>query len=249
MIRSNYLVHWTGKDINLDYTILTDEDNNKYVNRLKSIMETGIWLNEISQEVYGGHPTITDENSGSCQEYRVAASCFTEIRLSKAFDHAREYGLLGVAVDRSFVLHRYGAPVWYVRGNEHERIAATHLNLRHYIHTKTKRGNDRDIAIQNINYLGVFLKPMSKEDRDDFTYLEENEWRIVFREELLENNLIHKLPDSSRCKYCIHLEKNDVKLIVVPNDKVRGLIVCDKWLKDILGRNIPILTIEDCKNM
>ena len=101
-MRSDFLVHWTGKDICKYPNELDTGKRNNYVDRLVDILTYGFWMTV---------PTPVERVEGfadSWIEYKTPMTCFTEIRLSQAQEHSSRYGLLGVSVDRRFVLDRYG---------------------------------------------------------------------------------------------------------------------------------------------
>lgn len=108
-MRTDFLVHWTGKDICLDSQALSDEHRARYVDRLADILGKGFWMTKPDEKIYG--------NKNVYIEYSAPMTCFTEIRLSQAKLHAQRYGLLGVGVTRRFVLDRLGGPVHYVRNH------------------------------------------------------------------------------------------------------------------------------------
>ena len=113
-MRTDFLVHWIGKDIVLDPLALTDADRSAYVDRLAGIVADGLWMTTPRERIEG--------NNGAWIEYTIPMTCFTEIRLSEAQSHSRQYGLLGMGVTRQFVLDRFGGPVHYVRHHASECV-------------------------------------------------------------------------------------------------------------------------------
>jgi len=79
------------------------------VKRLADIISKGFWMTKPPEKIHGAN--------GSHVEYHSPMTCFTEVRLSDTELHTQRYGLLGIAVNRHFVLERFGGPVHYVRNH------------------------------------------------------------------------------------------------------------------------------------
>ena len=93
-VRSNFLIHWTGKDIQTDYTKLKfcETQRQEYVHRLRGTIDRlsgGLWMREIPEKVRG--------HDGSKIEFGwlTPATCFTELKLSDIYEHTKRYGCLG----------------------------------------------------------------------------------------------------------------------------------------------------------
>jgi hypothetical protein len=108
-IHSDYLVHWTGKDIDRAHdskwydsdksaTVNLTELENHYLKRLRDVLKYGLWM---TQEA----PTELVPATPKC--------CFTELKISESRRHARRYGRLGIGVKRPFLFRRFGRPVVY----------------------------------------------------------------------------------------------------------------------------------------
>jgi hypothetical protein len=247
MARSTYLVHWTGKDINTDLKSLTDDERRKYIEYLVGILREGFWMTQVAEHLTGCHARST---SGSVSfQYETHMTCFTEVRLSQSLRHAAEYGLLGVGVERKYVLDHWGSPVYYVRNHENEGFVGAFFDLRCRIIGQKSKGIDgSERAAELVNYLGTFFKAMSNRGLDDFRFLEENEWRIVLTEEQIRANKII-CTGLSRPTFKIPLLSSDVRLVVFPDTKTRAMALSDAAAAPLIanGEAFPLLTLEECR--
>jgi hypothetical protein len=110
--RSELLTYWTGKDITTDPSKLTTEDREAYAKRLSDVLEQGFWMT-VPRETLRGR----SGDQPATIRYVVPMTCFTELRISHSEHHWCRYGLIGIVVDRSFVLRRSGGPVLYMRSH------------------------------------------------------------------------------------------------------------------------------------
>ena len=185
-IHSDFLIHWTGEDIdkrdkdkkpkwgNLgkDKSKTTLRETESYIKRLYDILQFGLWMTEETREedeeslCLGGKPVPIP---------KTPKTCFTELKLSESRKHARHYGRLGIGVKRPFLFDRYGRPlIYYLR-----------KQLDNDILLKDCVSNLEDKKLLN------FFKPMNRSG-NPLTYdlYAESEWRILFSRELLRNGLI-----------------------------------------------------------
>src|SRR5687767_8095431 len=104
-IHSDYLIHWTGKDIDKDYDSSwyesdkskTDGDvAERYLVRIRDILTHGLWMTE--EPGWSPAPTVTIPPTPVC--------CFSELKVSESRRHARQYGRLGIGVKRPFLIQR-----------------------------------------------------------------------------------------------------------------------------------------------
>jgi len=258
MRRSHFLVHWTGKDISVNQHTLTDVQRDEYVGRLFSILAGGFWMSMPLESLLGGLGGHPGGSHGFT--YSAAMTCFTEIRLSAASHHASQYGLLGIAVDRHFVLDRWGSPVHYVRNRSMEHIVGSFADLRYQLVTLLNRqGLDPQVdllarnALQHADYLGVFLKAMSappaqQNDPDDFFFLDEQEWRVVAVPELLNKGHIVDNGKKALPPFKLVLPADKVRLIVAPDGATRNKLIADARIGTHWPNRIhpPILTLDEC---
>jgi hypothetical protein len=238
-MRSDFLIHWTGKDIVqgvdklADLQALRPDQEQALLQRLLNILTQGFRMNSPAEMVYSGTSGIA---------YHVPMVCLTEIKLSETFEHAKRYGLLGVAVDRKFVLERYGGPVHYVRNHTKERVFGSLKDIGELEETQKspKLG-------EAFRYLLSFMKAMSNRDSDDFLFLDEHEWRLVFTGEQVKDGTVYQDPPTKQTR--VRLQPLDVKLVVFPNTRTRDIAAQDpavkKWFED-LKRPPIFLTIEEC---
>ena len=172
-VHSDYLIHWTGKDIDElyqpnwydDYNSFRAAEINKilkpYLERLKSIVTFGLWMTEEPSRTFKiGTKTITIPPTPQC--------CFTELKLSELRRHARAYGRLGIGVKRPFMFDRCGRPLAYFGFGDWKHndkfLEACASDLR-----------DKRL----LNY----FKPMNQ-NSSSLTYelYAESEWRILYFE-------------------------------------------------------------------
>lgn len=236
-IRSNFLVHWTGKDIQTDINALSNEQRKEYIHRLIDILKNGLWMTIPSEVIIG--------KGGSNIIYFGPMTCFTEVRLSQASNHAEKYGLLGIGVNRQFVLERNGGPVHYVRNHNDDEFILNVTKIMEIIEPYSSISDTKNRMAFNIS----FLKMMSKINTDDFSFLDENEWRIVhsgYQEEVTKR--IIKTSEKEP-EYRIPLTPMDVRVIVFPDNKTLSLANKEKvlinWMKDA---NEPptLITLREC---
>jgi hypothetical protein len=233
--RSNFLVTWTGKDI--DPSGLTDSGRRRYVERLKDILAHGLWMTDPSERITG--------NTDCHVKYEAAMTCFTEVRLSQARNHAARYGSLGIAVERKFVLDRFGGPVHYVRNSSSgECVIGNAQEVLSFLKVHAPKAVQEYFAINS-----AFLKSMSNRDSDDFAYIDEHEWRIVHTFEMVGRGKI-KTTGQARPQFRIPLEHSDIKLIVVPDSATLDLMLADSAIVDFFskaGRPPIYLTLDECE--
>lgn len=127
-VRSNFLIHWTGKDIQTDCKKLTfcETQRQEYVHRLRGTIDRlsgGLWMREITEEVHG------HDGSKIKHGWQTSATCFTELKLSDIYEHTKRYGCLGFGFDREFVIKRCGIPIQYVSGTEDDNIVENFVFL------------------------------------------------------------------------------------------------------------------------
>jgi hypothetical protein len=97
------LVHWTG---NRTDDIESKPENVRpqlYLDRLIDDCRNGLYTKRLDEDIIR-HMKIK----------RIVRLCFTEIRLSQAEKHARQYGKLGIGFTRDFIMNKGGRPVIYI---------------------------------------------------------------------------------------------------------------------------------------
>jgi len=253
---SDFLIHWTGKDIDEKYdsgwTTRSSSITNKtvtelYLKRLKSILKNGLWLTKDPQSEF------LNINGNKIKRPFVARTCFTEYRLSSVRSHASDYGRLGIGFKRPFVLNRMGGPMIYYQ----QKWADNWFFPPHYEGVNSQyRSND---------FFACFLKPMIKKESSDismvYRYYDESEWRIIYSQEIEEHlkqqnktgimkhfkkpsNLECYINENNSCKpeYLIPIrDKESVldewfALIIYPSIQVKVEAESDKDIRDLLNK-------------
>lgn len=253
MNRSKFVTYWTGKDIEKDNP---PDKTEKYSDRLSSILEEGIWMN-INNEVVHGWDIVPGKTSNVTM--KIPMVCFTELRLSQSLPHYNKYGQLGFVFDRKFVLDRYGAPVLYARSHTHENIVGNLAQVGMLIDLikgkdqfKIPHPQDEGVLIDvgewidiNLTLVVSHIKAMSTTNKDDFIFLEENEWRIVHSDKLEKSGYL-LITGHDNPKYKLRLSPKDIQLIIAPNpilrDEMRKKNNIVEWFE---GHLPPILTVNE----
>ena len=245
MRRSSLLTYWTGKDIEKEIMNLNEDSRAQYLERLWSILEDGFWMNVTNEKVYGWSQV---EGDTSNIDMDVPMVCFTELRLSKSQEHNKRYGLMGIVVDREFVLTRHGAPVFYIRSNSNESIVGNFVQMLFWINDQARRGTTgAAVLLDNVQVPLSFLKAMSASNDDDFENLNENELRIVHAHKRHQAGLI-RVTGADRPKYKIPLLPKDVKMIVLPDSQIRDNVIQDTRIAIWFDNKYPpLLTVGEIR--
>jgi len=216
-----------------------------YAELARDILLNGFWMTRPPEQLMGW--VVGSDNDQLCSSARstIDVTCFTEVRLSQAEEHSKQYGLLGIGVERKFVLDRRGGPVHYVRNGPRETVVGNSLALFWYLQEKDAQVQ-AELMRRNIG----FLKPMSNPGEDDYAYLDEHEWRIIHSHEEEKRGLIVRT-GLERPFYRIPVQPADVRLIVFPDADTRRLATDDEQIRSFFLREkkLPIfLTLEDCRD-
>lgn len=220
-VHSDFLIHWTGKDIDEQYQPNWYEDYQSfrapeiekilepYLERLRNIVTFGLWMTEEPSRTFKiGTEEITIPPMPQC--------CFTELKLSESRRHARSYGRLGIGVKRPFMFKRFGRPLAYFGFND----------LNHNDKFLAACASDlRDKRLLN------YFKPMNRDIRNlTYDLYAESEWRILYFDELEKEGLI-KDPRKSENK-----KENDYfkSLTSEQQSKLKYLIPLDGWFAMII---------------
>lgn len=273
-VRSRFLVHWTGKELDPE----TVEGCSKYAERAVRTIHSGLWLTPCREILVGG---------GGAFEITVPMTCFTEIRLSSARKHADSYGQLGFGFDRSFILKSGGSPVLYTSSRRDnllmQRVAGV---LARFDGIESLLMSDgavvengptlRDVIEGRdlMRQICAFIKIMSEPGVDDYKYLDEAEWRVAFSDywssgfELprveafiptahtaLRENWVRPeniVPSNiERPTFFLRFSPDELKFIISPNDGVRNRLHSSEEFQNWLAARstpMPILTLEECQN-
>lgn len=180
---SDFLIHWTGgKDIDQKFDpdwfknpsskTLNAHVQDYYIKRLKDILRYGLWMTKNEEDKY-----ILINNKKVNRPW-IARTCFTELRLSDARDHARKFGRLGIGVKRFFLFNRLGAPVTYYCKDRNNWLSPPLL--------ATQDNEDYDDNM----FASCFMKQIyrkhtcGKESSLVYDYYDESEWRIIYSSEI-----------------------------------------------------------------
>src|SRR6185369_10683744 len=123
-----------------------------------------------------------------------------------------------------WILDRWGAPVQYVRSNLDEALVG---NMKEAIRwLGEQKGVDVERVHGNVLYAVAFMKGMSTPKSDDFAYLDENEWRIVFCADQI--GLGHVVPTNEPLPpFKIRLLPAHLQMVIFPDDRCRDLACAD----------------------
>jgi hypothetical protein len=170
-VHSDFLIHWTGYDIDREYdpkwwekskSKLNQEIIGPYLERLKYILKYGLWMNKEKVSIVFKGKEIKIP--------LVARACFTELKLSETRMHAQKFGRLGVGFKRFFVFDRLGFPMIYFRPEREHWLLPPHLYGR--IDSEIKE------------FWACFLKSMDEERISgqllEYKQFDEAEWRIIY---------------------------------------------------------------------
>lgn len=219
VVHSDFLIHWTGKDIDRKhdkdwYTDRSSKTNERvtelYACRLKDILTYGLWTTGSDEDPFQvNSKSITIPSAPHC--------CFTELKLSESRRHAHRYGRLGIGVKRGFLFERFGRPMAYFgfRATNHRDkfLEACEADLK-------------DKTLLN------FFKPMNLREpaRLDYHFYSESEWRILFFEELLKMRKIIDPSDPANEKEHAYFKS----LTPREQEKLKYLIPLDGWFAMII---------------
>lgn len=244
--RSGLLVHWTGKSIELDPSALDDAKRRTYVDLLASILSKGFRLAGSLEVVsYRAHQTSQTPGHGNTRSWRPRVVCFTEVRITQASEHARKYGLLGLAFGRDFVLRHHGGPVHYVRGRGDD-VVSEHLGaLSNWFDRQRKNhssGSSEEQELLQSWYdvvdLMCLTKPMSNvKGQEDFSLLHEHEWRIV-----QNRRLEHDVQLGTDGDYqTLSFGPGDVRMLVFPDSDTKRLALANSEILKFISASDPVV--------
>lgn len=178
---------------------------------------------------------------GKFLKYEAPMVCFSEIRLSRAKDHADRYGRLGVGVGRDFVLDRCGGPVLYVRNGPTGHIVPNIDSILSAV-----QGNED--ARAKLAAVAAFFKAMSRHGTSGFEYLEEQEWRVIHLHRLVDAGHVARRQDDPS-KYALVIPPDQIRVIVFPDAETRSMCVGADWFRERLPNPPSLLTLQDCAHL
>ncbi len=212
---SDFLVHWTGKDIE-DEKISPKEKNKKYLERLKNILQYGLWMKRPGKE------EIIKINDKKFKKPDIARISFTELKLSITEDHSHLYGKLGIGVKRYFLFNRLGSPIHYCQADTHNLFFAPYSNF-----------------LENTPEILSFFKHMcSKYKKRPLQYdlYNESEWRIIFSENIRK----HLLQTDKKKAAKLFVNPKTINYFNSIENKPEYLLPLDSWLGLIIYPNLEV---------
>lgn len=225
-IHSDFLIHWTGKDLDCSYDPQWDTSyksttdivlSKKYIERLYTILKYGLWLTtepEASWPVAGIQVTIPS----------TPKACFTELKLSESRTHARRYGRLGIGVKRPYLFKRCGRPLAYF---------GFHMEAQNDQFLKSC-----STELSNPDLLN-FFKPMNSAGTLNYDLYSESEWRIIFFQELLDKKLLVDPRDESNVKENTFFRS----LTVNEQNHLKYLAPLDGWFAMVIYPSLDVKNI------
>ena len=213
-IHSDFLIHWSGKDIEKS----PDNKDDQYLERLRSILKYGLWMTEDES------PEVLNINDNLFTKPLTPRTCFSELKLSESDEHAKEYGRLGIGVKRYFLFDRLGSPLFYIQEGTKNLFFPPFQSANGHVHD--------------------FFKHMCIKTPKDYKYYNESEWRIVYseeiKEELIKNNLneINNLFDSPFDQE--EKERFEFFSGLKPKKAPSYLMPLDPWLAIIIYPNLNV---------
>jgi hypothetical protein len=138
--------------------------------------------------------------------------------------------------------------VHYVRNHRDEVIVSNLLLTRDFVSSLPKAIEGAEAARVATDLLLGYFKGMSDKEQDNFRFLDEHEWRIVFSFNAMEKGLI-VATGLKNPAYRIALALSDIRLIVFPDATTRQLAIASKVLLPLIGSgSVPMLTIQECES-
>ena len=229
MLRSSYLVHWTG----IELTTASD-----FVCRLVSFYDNGLYLSPPKYP-----DTIRGVGNQELLLPVIPMICFTEIHIHETMQHTREYGTLGIGFKRNFLLELGASPVFYVLSASKGIVNTNITQIRSLVCPAYYPALDVILA---------YFKPMNKPDESALEHYEEHEWRIVEAGDGIP------LPEQFQWVYLangqrrrtLRFKPEDVAVIIFPDAETRATALSDPKLADRFSIQTPMmLDYEACLEM
>lgn len=218
-IHSDYLIHWTGKDIDREHDpswygsdkSKTDSNvDDRYLVRLRDILAYGLWMTD--EAGWSPSSTLIVPPAPVC--------CFTELKVSESRRHARQYGRLGIGVKRPFLFERFGRPLSY-------------FGFGKVSNDVFLQSCARDLSDKSLMH---FFKPMNSSTVLNYDYYSESEWRILFFEQLLQHHLI--VDPRNPANQMEH--QYFLSLTAAQQLKLKYLVPLDGWFQMIIYPSLSV---------
>lgn len=160
-IHRQQLFYWTGRGFEVPALKRTAakrlETRLAYVDRLKSILQKGIWLKT---------PDKPDQlGDGTLIKITRPIACFTEWALGQSLAHTTEYGRLGFGFPKRFILSKGGQPVIYARDAvSNSRYVEAFLEMARILSDESSPipSNLRKALWKNFDFVSHFVKAIQK---------------------------------------------------------------------------------------
>ena len=222
---SDFLVHWTGSDI--ERTKDCEKKADKYVKRLRDILLHGLWMSEHPFE-WPGRAALSIDSTPSV--------CFTELKLSESEAHAKKYGRLGIGFKRPFVFNRGGRPMIYWGFDQR---APRDIFLDDFIE-EFKKNPERHWRMHFFKPMNSEKDPSSKEPRLNYDNYSESEWRIVLHKRLIDARIVKNPHNPTEREEDRSLAKYWRSLSSKQQEKLMYLVPLDEWLAIIVYPSIMV---------
>ena len=220
-VHSDFLIHWTGKDIDRKYDskwLKSDKSKTNgnvtamYMERLLDILQFGFWMTKEKRKERISY------NGEDIEIKPIARTCFTELKLSESRKHARNYGRLGIGVKRPFLFKRFGRPLIYYG---YAKDSTSDIFLKECADHLT------DKKLLN------FFKPMNRSSKTkNYDFYSESEWRILYDKRLEDDDLI---VDPRKFQ-----NKDEQEYYNKHKHKMKYLIPLDGWLAMIIYPSLDV---------
>jgi len=225
--RSNFLVHWTGKDL---LSCDTDEGIQQHIDRLASIYSGGLHLSVPPTE-----DILCSVNPNDATLPNLPCICFSELRIRNADRFASDYGRMGIGFRREYLM-KYGAnPVFYLQSADSGIINTNISQLLKIVKPK---------FVGAAKVIHAYCKPMNRKGEKKLSHYEDHEWRIVQATGGIPLPPEFKM-DASSGKMSFYFDPSEVQVIIFPNNKVRTRALSNDYLNDVLMTRMPMMLDHD----
>jgi len=229
VIHSKFLIHWTGNGKGDIASKPESIGPRLYLERLIDYYQNGLFVKRTNEDVIRG-----------MKIKNIIRLCFTEIRLSQAQTHAKQYGKPGIGFTRDFIMNKGGRPVIYI---PYKSKAGGRL-LEDSIKNVYEKSEDNREIHRSSKWIMAHVKRMSNGNGED--YYEEMEWRLV-HDESSDNK--HFTNGKGNGIYRLKFQASDIKVIIFPNEDTKRMSFNDESIKGFFSQYTPIIvTLEDCGN-
>ncbi|NQU86965.1 MAG: hypothetical protein HQ541_14510 [Mariniphaga sp.] len=222
-IHSDFLIHWTGCDIDNDLdkdwnaenasTRMSEAIVDAYIIRLKNILKFGFWMitSDVSEKL--------EVNDCKFDKPLIARTCFTELKLSDTRKHAQKFGRLGIGLKRFYLFDRLGGPMHYLQFNTENLFFPPYSSIC---------SSDPELF--------SFFKHMCSNRPLTYDLFSESEWRIIFSENIKKK--IHSRSPNRLSRFIDPKETKNQELVNFYNN-IRGkkpdyFLPLDAWLAIII---------------